>query len=96
MTTPITFRHSNESDRPVLRRLAEFAAATGITGLTLVDGVITDAEVLPECEQVVPLLLVELSRQAVEQGVDLVCVRAVGEAIKFHGSGPSVCVRRRK
>jgi hypothetical protein len=32
MTTPITFRHSNESDRPVLRRLAELDSARPFEG----------------------------------------------------------------
>jgi hypothetical protein len=32
MTTPITFRHSNESDRPVLRRLAELDSARPFKG----------------------------------------------------------------
>jgi hypothetical protein len=32
MTTPITFRQSNESDAPVLRRLAELDSARPIAG----------------------------------------------------------------
>ncbi len=32
MTTPITFRHSKESDRPVLRRLAELDSARPFVG----------------------------------------------------------------
>jgi hypothetical protein len=32
MTTPITFRHSNESDRPALSRLAELDSARPFEG----------------------------------------------------------------